>query len=42
MSNEKVLEHFKEAFQPKIEAQLLEIDNINILIDQVRVLILLF
>ena len=29
MSDEKVLEHFKEVFPPKIEAQLIEIDDID-------------
>ena len=29
MSDEHILEHFKESFPPKLELQLLEIHNIN-------------
>ena len=41
MPDEQVLECFKEAFPPKAEAQLLEIDVINLAIGKMRVLILL-
>ena len=42
MSDKQVLEHFQEAFQLKIEVQLLEIDGTNIAISRTRALTLLF
>ena len=42
MLDEQVLEHFKEAFPPHIGNQLLEIDDTDIAIGNVRVLVLLF
>ena len=41
MSDKEVLEHFKEVFPTKIEAQLLEINDTRMVIGKVRVLILL-
>ena len=42
MSDEQIQEHFKEAFPPKTEVQLLHIDYTDVGIKEVRVLILLF
>ena len=39
VSDEQVLEHFKEAFPPQIDAQLLEIDDVDIVISKARILI---
>ena len=39
MSDKQVLEHFKEAFPPRIETQLFEVDNIDITTGKTRVLI---
>ena len=36
MSDKQVLENFKQAFPPKIEAQLLEIDDIDEAIGETR------
>ena len=42
MSNKWVLEHFKEAFPPKIVAQLLEIDEPDSEIGKASVMLLAF
>ena len=42
MSDEQVLEHFKEEFSPKVKAQLLETDDIDTAMGKARVLVLLF
>ena len=42
MSDKQVLGHFKEGLPPKIEVQLLEIDDINGAMDKPRVFVLFF
>ena len=42
MSDDQILEHFKESFLPRIEPQLLEVDDIDATIVKPRVLLLLF
>ena len=42
MLGEQVLEHLKEAFPSKIEAQLLGIEDIDAAIGKARVVVLLF
>ena len=42
MSDEQILEHFKESFSPKIEFHLLEIDHVDVVIVNAQFLELLF
>ena len=42
MSDEQVYEYFKETFPAQIEAQLLEIEDIDVASGKARVLVLLF
>ena len=42
MSDKQVIQHFKKALPPKVEAQLLEIDDTNVTTRKMRVLVFLF